>query len=121
MKKTVAEGELDIDNEMRPEYDFRGAIRGKAYRPLHEGYEVQVHLADGTTLVQQFKLEEGAIMLEPDVRAYFPDSEAVNKALRTLITLFPAPGGPAKGRTQAAQPHKQVAAESRTRTGSRKV
>jgi len=28
-------------------------------------------------------------MLEPDVRKYFPDSHAVNNALRTLITLIP--------------------------------
>jgi len=28
-------------------------------------------------------------MLEPDVQRYFPDSESVNKALRTLITLIP--------------------------------
>jgi hypothetical protein len=26
-------------------------------------------------------------MLEPDVRAYFPDSEAVNSVLRSLIIL----------------------------------
>ena len=28
-------------------------------------------------------------MLEPDVRQYFPDSEAVNNALRSLIALIP--------------------------------
>jgi hypothetical protein len=28
-------------------------------------------------------------MLEPDVREYFPDSEAVNEALRGLIALIP--------------------------------
>ncbi len=28
-------------------------------------------------------------MLEPDVREYFPDSDAVNKALRGLIRLLP--------------------------------
>ena len=28
-------------------------------------------------------------MLEPDVRQYFPDSEAVNHALRSLIALIP--------------------------------
>jgi hypothetical protein len=28
-------------------------------------------------------------MLDPDVREYFPDAETVNKALRTLISLFP--------------------------------
>ena len=28
-------------------------------------------------------------MLEPDVKKYFPDSESVNHALRTLIELIP--------------------------------
>jgi hypothetical protein len=29
------------------------------------------------------------VMLDPDVRAYFPDTEAVNTALRGLIALIP--------------------------------
>jgi hypothetical protein len=43
----------------------------------------------GTTVVQHFELEDGAVMLEPDVREYFPDSAAVNNALRCLIPLMP--------------------------------
>jgi hypothetical protein len=35
-------------------------------------------------------LEDGAVMLEPDVRKYFPTSDAVNKALRSLIEIAPA-------------------------------
>jgi hypothetical protein len=76
------------DSDMRPEYDFRGAVRGKHYKPLHEGYTVKIDQPDGTTGVQQFNLEEGTVMLEPDVRKYFPDSEAVNTALRGLISLM---------------------------------
>ncbi|MEI2611179.1 MAG: hypothetical protein V9G20_21315 [Candidatus Promineifilaceae bacterium] len=34
-------------------------------------------------------LEEQTIVLEPDVQEYFPDSEAVNRALRSLIALIP--------------------------------
>jgi hypothetical protein len=30
-------------------------------------------------------MPEGAVMLDPHVRAYFPDAEAVNTALRGLI------------------------------------
>jgi hypothetical protein len=37
----------------------------------------------------QVTLEDGAVMLEPDVSAYFPDSEATNRALRGLIALIP--------------------------------
>ena len=73
---------------MRPEYDFRGAVRGKYYKPLHKGYTVHIHKADGTTVVQHLKLEEGTVMLQPDVREYFPDSDAVNTALRSLIALM---------------------------------
>jgi len=29
------------------------------------------------------------VMLEPDVREYFPTSESVNKALRSLIEIMP--------------------------------
>jgi hypothetical protein len=89
MKKATTEPLKTTEDEMRPEYDFRGAVRGKCYKPLHEGYTVHVHRADGTTIVQHFTLEEGTVMLQPDVREYFPDSEAVNKALRCLIPLLP--------------------------------
>jgi len=40
-----------------------------------------------------FKLEDGAVMVEPEVRKYFPTSEAVNKALRLLIEIIPAKRG----------------------------
>ena len=32
---------------------------------------------------------EGVVILEPDVRSYFPDSETVNAVLRDLIKLIP--------------------------------
>jgi len=73
---------------MLPEYDFSKAVRGKHHKPLHEGYSVYIHETNGTTVVEHHKLEEGAVLLESDVREYFPDSEAVNTALRSLITLM---------------------------------
>jgi len=88
MKKRAAETRMPEEDEMRPEYDFSKAVRGKHYKPLHEGYSVHVHQADGTTVVQHYRLEDGTVMLEPDVRQYFPDSQAVNAALRSLITLM---------------------------------
>mgnify|MGYP001558533024 CR=1 FL=1 len=33
--------------------------------------------------------KEGAVVLEPDILTYFPDSESVNRALRCLIPLMP--------------------------------
>ncbi len=79
--------------EMRPEYDFsamKGAVRGKYYRAYREGHKVIIHKEDGTDLVQYFKLEDGAVMLEPEVRKYFPTSESVNKALRSLSEIIPS-------------------------------
>lgn len=77
------------DDEMLPEYDFTGGVRGKHYQAYAQGHTVTIHQADGTDIVQHFTLEDGAIMLDPDVREYFPDAETVNQALRTLISLFP--------------------------------
>ena len=76
--------------EMRAEYDFIGkkGERGKYYRAYREGHTVIIHQPDGTETIQHFTLEEGAVMLEPDVRKYFPTSESVNAALRSLITLI---------------------------------
>ena len=77
---------------MKSEYDFssmKGAVRGKYYKAYRAGHKVVVHQADGTTSVQYFKLAEGAVMLEPNVRKYFPSSESVNKALRSLIAIIP--------------------------------
>jgi len=77
---------------MRPEYDFstmKGGVRGKYYKAYREGHRVVVHREDGTDSVQYFKLEDGAVMLEPDVRKYFPTSDAVNKVLRSLIEIAP--------------------------------
>ena len=73
MSKQVSENSV-----MRPEYDFTGGVRGKHYKALRQGYTVEIHQSDGTTLVQHVKLEEGTIVLEPDVRKYFPDTETSN-------------------------------------------
>ena len=88
-KRTKAEGGA----EMLPEYDFSGGTRGKHARQYERGHSVKVDKTDGTTLVQHFKLEEGAVVLAPDVREYFSDSDAVNQALRTLIGLIPQKRG----------------------------
>ena len=89
MKKTTAKTEQLKDKGMRNEYDFRGGVRGKHHKLLQTGYTVTVHQADGTTVVKDVAPKEGAVVLEPEVRAYFPDSESVNRALRCLIPLLP--------------------------------
>ena len=73
--------------EMLPEYDFSKGTRGKHFRNYRRGHDVKVHRRDGTVEVRHFQLEEGAVMLAPDVRKHFSDSDAVNQALRGLIEL----------------------------------
>ena len=78
--------ESDDDTmEMREEYDFSEGARGKHYRAYRAGHTVRVAKADGTVEERHFTLEDGAVMLDPDLKARFPDSESVNKALRTLV------------------------------------
>ena len=54
-------------DEMRPEYDIRGGVRGKYRERDRQGTKV--------------------VLLEPDVAAVFHDSESVNRALRMLIAV----------------------------------
>jgi hypothetical protein len=59
------ENDRSDKDEMRPEYDLRGGVRGKYYKEYMKGTNV--------------------VLLDPDVAAVFPDSESVNQALRVLI------------------------------------
>ena len=62
MKKTRKPSDTD---DMLPEYDFRGGIRGK--------YAVR------------YPEETNVVALDSDVAAVFKDAEAVNAALRALL------------------------------------
>lgn len=53
------------DSEMRDEYDFSGAVRGKYAQRFREGSNV--------------------VVLDPDVAAEFTTTEQVNEALRVII------------------------------------
>lgn len=83
---------INPDDDMKPEYDFSGkqGVRGKYYQRLRDGYAIKIQQQDGTTIVQNVVRSEGTVTLDPDVREYFPDAEAVNTALRALIQLIPA-------------------------------
>jgi hypothetical protein len=88
MSNELSKHPNDTD-EMLPEYDFSGGVRGKHYRAYQRGYKTIIHKTDGTTEERDYALPEGAVILDPDVRAYFPDAETVNIALRGLIKLIP--------------------------------
>ena len=66
------ENKRDRD-EMRPEYDIRGGVRGKYYERYRQGTNV--------------------IVLDPDVAAVFRDSQSVNQALRLLIDVAKSQAG----------------------------
>lgn len=76
-------------DEMLPEYDFSQGVRGKHFREYQQGYTVIITHSDGTQTVEQAIPNPDAIVLDPDLRRYFPDSAAVNRTLRTLLTILP--------------------------------
>jgi hypothetical protein len=53
------------DEDMLPEYDLSGGVRGK--------------------YVDRYRQGTNVVLLDPDVAAKFPDSKAVNDALRALV------------------------------------
>ena len=89
MKKVVNKMVQIKNSDIQAEYDFTSGVRGKHYRAMQTGYTITIHKADGTTITKDVMPKEGAVVLEPDIRAYFPDSESVNMALRCLIPLLP--------------------------------
>jgi hypothetical protein len=79
---------INEEDDMRPEYDFSAGIRGKHYKAMKAGYNIKIHQADGSIITKE--VSPCVITLEPDVQAYFPDSETVNATLRALIRLIPS-------------------------------
>ena len=87
MKMTTSKQQTD--NDMQPEYDFSGGIRGKYAKRLTEnGYTIRIYHPDGT-FSERRVLGEKTVILDADVWEYFSSSDAVNHALRTLISLVP--------------------------------
>jgi hypothetical protein len=78
-----------FDSDIQPEYDFSAAnaVRGKHARAYKQGHAVTINQDDGSSVAQHFTLEEGSVLLAPDVAQAFPDSESVNQALRMLIQI----------------------------------
>ena len=100
MKKAKASKERFEDRDtLRPEYDFRGAVRGVT----------AARYARGTNIVA----------VDPEVRDVFPNSGAVNDALRALAPLLREQrGGP--GRTKRStrpRPRGRSGEHTRARLG----
>lgn len=77
------------DEDMREEYDFSGGIRGKHVREMHEGYTISIKNEDGTITQKVVGPSKNVVLIEDDLLEFFPDSDSVNHALRTLVSLFP--------------------------------
>ncbi len=73
------------NNPMRSEYDFSDGVRGRHSIAYREGHTVEITTPDGSIETHRFDQADGAVMLDPDVKQHFPDSESVNRALRSLI------------------------------------
>lgn len=71
MKKAT---EQEHDDEMRPEYDLRGGVRGKYYERYRKGTNI--------------------VLLEPDLAEVFHDSQTVNLALRQFLSEHGEPPKP---------------------------
>lgn len=76
----------EADDTLHDDYDFSSGTRGKYRHFSGQARTLKVRHSDGSVTVETVA---PTIELEPDVRRYFPDSEAVNKALRGLIELIP--------------------------------
>ena len=95
MNKTKQEQlDAELEEDILPEYDLRGKklVRGRYTNLLKDGYSIAIHNEDGTETVTHYPPlppRSNIVVLEPDVEAYFPDSDSVNQALRSLIALIP--------------------------------
>jgi hypothetical protein len=79
MKKN--EAVLD-DDDMLPEYDFKGGVRGKYARDYGRNRNLRI--------------------LDPDLLKIFPDSDSVNEALRAFLQKKAATPLKRSARTAAA-------------------
>ena len=61
------EATVNDEDEMRPEYDFSGGVRGKYY--------------------EAYKQSSNIVVLDPDVAEIFRDSASVNEALRLIAKI----------------------------------
>ena len=88
-------------DEMRPEYDFSKAVRGKHFRAYQAGSNV--------------------VLLEPDLVDAFPDSASVNQALRMLVRLSRSKALSDRRPNKASQPTSRAksAAKSTSRPRAR--
>ncbi|MBP0028179.1 hypothetical protein [Roseofilum sp. Guam] len=70
MKKETNNIPNEMDDDLRPEYDFSqlaGGVKGK--------------------YVERYRAGNNLVLLDPDVAKAFPSAESVNEALRLLMAI----------------------------------
>lgn len=80
-------------DEMRPEYDFSGGVRGKYF--------------------ERYKASSNVVVLDPDVSLAFPNAAAVNEALRVLAAIAGRVPTPPNNRAQRASASTQTKVRAR--------
>lgn len=81
---------------MLPEYDFRGAVRGKYY--------------------ERYQQSSNVVVLDPDVSEVFPNAASVNDALRTLASVARS-SVPRRASGRSSRPNKRI---KRTRSTTKR-
>ncbi|OCR00556.1 hypothetical protein BCD67_11260 [Oscillatoriales cyanobacterium USR001] len=61
------EPEVTVNDDIKPEYDFSGGVRGRYY--------------------EAYRQSSNIVILDPDVAEIFRDSASVNEALRLLAKI----------------------------------
>ena len=90
-------------DELRPEYDLsqlKGRVRGKYYK--------------------RAMAETNLVLIEPDLAKAFPDTDSVNRALRTLLDAASVAARPARRRrSRPNKPSKRPTGKRRRIAASR--
>ena len=84
----------DVSDEMRPEYDLR-----------------KLKFVGRGIYAERYRSGTNIVLLEPDIRAAFPDDESVNEALRVIAKA---------AKQQASRAKKQSARTQRPSTRARR-
>jgi len=93
----------NVSDGLRPDYDLaslRGGVRGKYY----------ARAVAGTNLV----------LIEPEIAAAFPDSRAVNDALRVLVKVAKTQVGKRSRRKRLSNKALQPRSRARRKTAKRR-
>src|SRR3989454_8829633 len=88
-KEKTSKARQQADDEMRPEYDFRGGVRGKHYQAYRRGHNGTIHKNQGSQKGEHLPPPEGAGLFEAKPRAHFPPPQAVESPLPCLFFLLP--------------------------------